>query len=107
MAKGGKEKEKGKGRRKRRQSGQSKASPPRDAFALLKRDHREAKALFGAFDKARSEAKKRAIAERALLALRVHSAIEEEVFYPALRAVLKKDDLLQEAQEEHRVAKTL
>jgi hemerythrin-like domain-containing protein len=103
MAKAGKRKAKAKPRRPKK----GRRIAPRDAFALLARDHRAMKEWFSAFDQGRSAAKKRSIAEEALVALRVHAAIEEEIFYPALRAVLKSAELLEKAQEEHRLAKTL
>ena len=37
----------------------------------------------------------------------MHAQIEEEIFYPALRAVLKVTDLLAEAEVEHQTAKDL
>src|SRR5688572_4012865 len=78
-----------------------------NALTLLKADHQQVKQLFDAFEKTKSDSKKRASAEQALQELRVHAAIEEEIFYPALRGALKKQDILDEAAEEHRVAKTL
>ena len=78
-----------------------------DAFQLLKADHKSVKELFKTFEKTSSDSKRQSAAALALQALRVHAAIEEEIFYPALRSVFKEGDLLDEAQEEHRVAKTL
>ena len=40
-------------------------------------------------------------------ALKVHTQIEEKVFYPAARGVLHSDDLLDEAVVEHGTAKSL
>ena len=37
----------------------------------------------------------------------MHATIEEEIFYPALRATLDEQDLLDEAQVEHATAKDL
>lgn len=78
-----------------------------NAITLLRTDHAEVKKLFDVFEKSKNEEKKQAIADQAMMALRIHAAIEEEIFYPALRARLKKEDILNEAEEEHRVAKTL
>jgi hemerythrin-like domain-containing protein len=39
--------------------------------------------------------------------LKIHTAIEEEIFYPAAREALKDDDLLDEAEVEHASAKDL
>ncbi|MNL62539.1 hypothetical protein D3C87_1865680 [compost metagenome] len=39
--------------------------------------------------------------------LKVHTQIEEEIFYPALRQAIKETDLLDEAEVEHASAKEL
>jgi hemerythrin-like domain-containing protein len=39
--------------------------------------------------------------------LSVHAQVEEEIFYPALRAALKDTDMLAEAEVEHQSAKEL
>jgi hypothetical protein len=77
-----------------------------DAIALLKADHRKVEEIFAAFEKATSPAKKQALALQACLELKVHTTIEEEIFYPACRGKIE-DDLLNEAYVEHDGAKTL
>jgi hypothetical protein len=77
-----------------------------DAIALLKADHRRVEEIFAEFETARSPAKKQALALQACLELKVHTAIEEEIFYPACRGRIE-DDLLNEAYVEHDGAKTL
>eukprot|EP01089_Gocevia_fonbrunei_P015162 TRINITY_DN4362_c0_g1_i1.p4 TRINITY_DN4362_c0_g1~~TRINITY_DN4362_c0_g1_i1.p4 ORF type:complete len:186 (+),score=26.50 TRINITY_DN4362_c0_g1_i1:49-606(+) len=77
-----------------------------DAIAMLKADHRKVEEIFEAFEKATSKDKKRKLAEEACLELKVHTAIEEEIFYPACRGQIG-DDLLDEAFVEHDNAKTL
>lgn len=77
-----------------------------DAIALLKADHRKVEEIFAAFETATSRAKKQALAEQACLELKVHTAIEEDVFYPACRGQIE-DDLLDEAYVEHDSAKLL
>ncbi|MDG2520626.1 hemerythrin domain-containing protein [Caulobacter segnis] len=79
---------------------------PKDAIALLKADHDEAEALFEQFEATESKAKKWAIAQKVCTALVVHTAIEEEIFYPAFRGKIE-DDLLDEAYVEHDGAKVL
>jgi hemerythrin superfamily protein len=77
-----------------------------DAIALLKADHREVEELFAKFEGASGDGKKQKIAEQICTELKIHTTIEEEIFYPAYRdAVKKKDDreLYQEALEEHHV----
>jgi hemerythrin superfamily protein len=87
------------------------ASRGSDAIALLKADHKEVKALFKAYDKlAKADApadEKKAIADQICTALTAHATVEEELFYPAARAVLPEDDLVDEATVEHATAKDL
>lgn len=84
-----------------------------DACSLLDADHRKVKKLFKAFDevagsRAKTAAKKRReLADQICLELSVHAQIEEEIFYPALRAAIKETDLLDEAEVEHASAKEL
>ena len=85
-----------------------------DAIAILKEDHRRVKALFGDFEKAETQREKTKIAAQAILELKIHTEIEEKIFYPVARKALnkalgKKDstDMMNEADEEHHVAKLL
>ena len=77
-----------------------------DAVAMLKADHRKVEEIFEQFEKARSLDRKRALAEQACLELKVHTVIEEEVFYPACRGQIE-EDLLNEAYVEHDAAKQM
>jgi len=77
-----------------------------DAIAMLKADHRKVEEIFAAFEKATSKARKQALAEQACLELKVHTVIEEEIFYPACRGKVE-EDLLNEAYVEHDGAKQL
>jgi len=77
-----------------------------DAIAMLKADHRKVEVIFARFEKATDSAKKQALALEACLELKVHTAIEEEIFYPACEGKVE-DDLLKEAYVEHDGAKTL
>src|SRR5688572_12675346 len=76
------------------------------AVALLKEDHVKVKGLFDAFEAAKSKAAKKKIVREALTELKVHAAIEEELFYPAVRKKIGKE-IMNEADEEHHVAKLL
>lgn len=81
-----------------------------DAITLLKEDHRTVKGLFRKFEQAgdRAYATKRKLADRIIRELSVHSQIEEQLFYPAVRrAVEKADDEVLEALEEHHLAKVV
>ncbi len=76
------------------------------AFALLKKDHETVKDLFDSFENAEGRPAKKKIVGQALTELKVHAVIEEEIFYPAVRKAVGKD-LMNEADEEHHVAKVL
>lgn len=85
----------------------------KDACDLLDTDHRAVKKLFKEYEalagsRARSASvKKQELSRRICLELTVHAQIEEELFYPALRAALKDSALLDEASVEHGVMKEL
>nr|WP_245175882.1 MULTISPECIES: hemerythrin domain-containing protein [unclassified Cupriavidus] len=71
-------------------------------------DHRAVKKLFKAFKDTDDRDEKESIALEVCRQLTVHATIEEEIFYPALRGVGDDiDDILDEAQVEHQVAKDL
>ncbi|QDC37804.1 hemerythrin domain-containing protein [Sphingobium fuliginis] len=77
-----------------------------DAIALLKADHRKVEDLFEQFEKAGSPARKKTLARQICLELKIHTLIEEEIFYPAFRGKIE-DDTLDEAYVEHDGAKLL
>jgi len=77
-----------------------------DAIALLKADHRTVEDLFEKFEKARGDGRKREIAHQICVELKIHTMIEEEIFYPAFRGKIE-DDTLDEAYVEHDGAKVL
>lgn len=83
------------------------SSRQKDAVQLLKADHREVEKLFGQFEKASGEARKKQLADRICMELMVHTQIEEEIFYPASREFLKDDEIVNEAIVEHQAAKDL
>lgn len=80
-----------------------------DALALLKADHQKVEGLFKRLEKEGSpRATKQRVMEQVIAALSVHAAIEEELFYPALRRRLEDEEpQVLEALEEHHVAKWL
>jgi len=77
------------------------------AIALLKGDHREVERLFGEFERARSDDQKRQLAGQICLALRTHTTIEEEIFYPAFLEATGDTEIHHEAEIEHEGAKRL
>jgi hemerythrin superfamily protein len=77
-----------------------------DAIMLLKADHREVEDLFAQFEKASGDGRKEKIARQICTELKIHTMIEEEIFYPAFRGKIE-DDLLDEGVVEHDGAKVL
>ena len=77
-----------------------------DAIALLKADHRKVEDLFEKYEFAKSESKKKSLAEQICLELTVHTKIEEDIFYPACKGEIE-DGLWHEAYVEHDGAKVL
>ena len=87
--------------------GHRRMAAGKDALQLLRADHKRVQSLFDDFEKARSPDRKKQLAEEICRELTVHAQIEEEVFYPAAREVLRSDELLNEAVVEHATAKAL
>lgn len=80
-----------------------------NAIDLLKEDHARVKQSFKEFEKL-DQADTATLQEmvRAVCAeLKVHTAIEEEIFYPAVREAIEDEDLMNEAKVEHASAKDL
>lgn len=77
-----------------------------DAINIIKLDHDKVKELFDQFKDAGDLRTKRKIVEEAIMELKLHAAVEEEIFYPAVRSQLD-DEIMTEADEEHHVAKVL
>jgi hemerythrin superfamily protein len=88
-----------------RSSARKTATP--DAIKLLKDDHRQVEEWFEQFDKSNSASKKQKLATQICLALRIHTQIEEEIFYPACREAGVEEDTMDEADVEHNGAKNL
>jgi hemerythrin superfamily protein len=78
-----------------------------NAVVLLKADHRQVRAWFGKFEKAKSSKVKATLAKDICKALTVHAQIEEEIFYPAFLKATKDKDMHHEAAVEHMCAKEL
>jgi hemerythrin superfamily protein len=87
-----------------------------DAIALLQRDHKEVEQLFRQFEKLteRAQKSKQKIVVRIIRELAVHAAIEEMLFYPAVRTAALKatartlkeaGETVLESLEEHHVVK--
>ena len=78
-----------------------------DAIGLLKADHKKVAGLFAQFEVSRSPAKKKALVAQICLELSVHAQIEEEIFYPAVKAALRDKELIPEAIVEQATVKDL
>jgi hemerythrin superfamily protein len=77
-----------------------------DAIALLKYQHDEVEELFEKFEKASGSDTKWQLAQKICNKLKIHTMIEEEIFYPATKDLVEKD-LYREAFVEHDGAKVL
>ena len=85
--------------------------PKQNATALLKTDHATVKKMFekeGKLTKKDGE-KKASLFNQIKAALEVHAAIEEEIFYPAVKKARSQyvKDEAREGYEEHKQIKTL
>jgi hemerythrin superfamily protein len=78
-----------------------------DAIELLKADHRDVERWFDEFEQASSDAKKSELADRICTALKTHTALEEEIFYPAFLEATKDEETHHKAEVEHEAAKKL
>ena len=78
---------------------------PADAVTLLEQDHEKVRTLLAQLENA-TGARRAKLLEKVDLELKIHTTIEEEIFYPAYReAARKKEDrkLFFEAVQEHHV----
>lgn len=85
------------------------ASKSQDAITLLTAQHREVHEMFEKFENMTDRAKlsKKKLADEICQALIMHTTIEEEILYPALREAGDTDDMVDEAVVEHASAKDL
>jgi len=84
----------------------------KDACDLLDADHKAVKKLFSEFEelteaRGNTREKKHRLAERICRELQVHTQIEEEIFYPAIRKAINDELLMDEAEVEHASARDL
>jgi len=84
---------------------------PASPIEMLKADHQKVKALFDQYEAAgdRKSKAKQTIVEEVFASLDVHTHLEEEIFYPAVKAQGDKEGkkLIAASMEEHQVVKTL
>ena len=84
-----------------------KAPKAQEATALLRADHKAVSALFEQYESAKSPSKKKALVAQICTELTVHAQIEEEIFYPQVKAALQDKELIPEATVEHATLKDL
>lgn len=77
-----------------------------DATHILASDHRKVEDLFSKFENSSGAERKADIANQICNELKIHTIIEEEIFYPALEGKVE-ESLLKEAYVEHDGAKLL
>lgn len=85
----------------------TKAPAHKEATALLRADHKLVSDLFEQYEKSRSTSKKKDLVAQICKELTVHAQVEEEIFYPAVKAALKDHELIPEANVEHATLKDL
>jgi len=84
-------------------------SKSQSAVDMLKADHEKVEKAFKEFEKMdRSDTETcRQLVESVCEDLKVHTTLEEELFYPAVREAIEDDDIMNEAAVEHETAKML
>ena len=78
-----------------------------NATQMIRQDHKKVEGLFKKFEQTKGAQAKRRLAENAMAELEVHAALEEEIFYPAVKKEVDDGSMVQEAIEEHQTVKQL
>jgi hemerythrin superfamily protein len=68
-----------------------------NAVDMLKKDHQTVTDLFGRFERAKPD-ERQAIATQIFNELTLHSILEEEIFYPAVREHIDFDDVMEDEE---------
>lgn len=90
-----------------RKTSAKSATSRTDAIAFLEKQHREVEQMFAQFEKASSDGRKLELVQKLAVALKAHTQIEEEIFYPEARRATGDEDGINEAVVEHQAAKQL
>jgi hypothetical protein len=79
------------------------------AIEMLKQDHDKVKKAFKEFEKLPPDDTEtaRQLVQVVCEDLKVHTTLEEELFYPAVREAIEDEDIMNEAAVEHETAKML
>jgi hemerythrin-like domain-containing protein len=88
----------------------TKQEQAEDAIGMLTLEHREVKAMFEQYEQLsdRAKASKKKLADEICTALKLHTQIEEEIFYPAVREASRDlEDIVDESLVEHASARDL
>ena len=84
----------------------ARTSSSTDAVEILRHDHRAVEALFRRFERSKSGAERKRLADRMMRELSIHAAVEEQHVYPLLRNRLDGEGpKVLVALEEHHLAK--
>ena len=90
---------------------QGKQSGSADALDLLRADHDRVRDLFREFEQRKGsvedDERKSELVDEICYELTLHTMIEEEIFYPAVRAAIDDNALMDEADIEHAGAREL
>lgn len=83
-----------------------KESTAKNAVDLIKADHERVIGLYQDYETAGGD-DKQWLAEKIMTELDIHSKLEEEIFYPAVRRKVDREEqeLISEAMEEHRAVR--
>lgn len=78
---------------------------PADALALLRQEHDRVRELFAQFERLRGitddDERKAELVDEICYELALHAIVEEELFYPLVRAAAEDDEMMDEAEVEH------
>jgi hypothetical protein len=88
-------------------SSKSTRARQRDAVSLLRAEHQEVREWFEQFKNATDELRQSRLARNICDALRLHTAIEEQIFYPAFFEATEEKAIHQEVEVEHHAVKEL
>jgi hemerythrin-like domain-containing protein len=80
-----------------------------DVLSLLKADHDKVRKMFKEFEKLEADdsEEKAELVKQACAELKVHTQVENEIVYPAIRQAIEDDDMMDEALVEHEAAEEL
>jgi hemerythrin superfamily protein len=77
------------------------------ATQMIRQDHKKVEGLFRKVEQTKGAQAKRRLAENAMAELEIHAALEEEIFYPAVKKEVDDGSMVQEAIQEHQTVKQL